>query len=97
WGSNSTGELGNGNASVSPTPLPVAGNLVFSSIAAGGGANNRDYYYGPAVSSHTCGVTLDRTAYCWGYDGFGELGGNLAYGNSSNTLSTVPVKVTGQR
>ncbi len=94
WGSNNTGELGNGNVGNRVTPVPVAGNLVFASIAAGGG-DTGDYYYGPTTSSHTCGVTVDRTAYCWGYNGFGQLGDNSAA--NGNNASTLPIKVVGQR
>ncbi|MEO7366719.1 MAG: hypothetical protein ABIZ36_02100 [Gemmatimonadaceae bacterium] len=96
WGSNSTGELGNGNGVNSRTPVPVAGNLAFASIAAGGGESS-DYYFGSTRFGHTCGVTVDRTAYCWGNDGFGELGDNSAYTNQQFSFSLFPGKVGGQR
>ena len=42
-----------------------------------------------AGSIHNCGVTTAGAAYCWGWNGFGQLG------NGTNTKSNVPVAVTG--
>ena len=90
WGNNQSGQLG-GNASdqclddnqlpffCSAVPLAVSGGLVFSEVS--------------ASTQHTCGVTPDGVAYCWGLDTYGQLGdgrkGNSAYSNE-------PVKVGGQ-
>jgi alpha-tubulin suppressor-like RCC1 family protein len=60
WGGNYEGSLGNGTHDWSPDPTPVAGDLRFESISAGG--------------SHTCGITLDGDAYCWGSNMWGQLG-----------------------
>lgn len=61
WGDNGNGALGDGNETVdSASPVAVAGGLTFRSLAAGG--------------SHACGVTEGGAAYCWGYDGSGQLG-----------------------
>lgn len=62
WGANHFGELGIGSAVVSQTlPVNVAGlegNV--QSIATG--------------SNHTCAVTTDGAAKCWGQNSFGEVG-----------------------
>ncbi len=42
-----------------------------------------------AVQYHTCGVTVDGTAYCWGDNEYGQLG------DGTNTPSLVPVPVAG--
>ena len=87
WGTNSSGQLGTGtptgpnectlsDASCSPRPLPVAGTLAFTSVSAG--------------AWHSCGLTTDALAYCWGGNGSGELG------DGSTTDRAVPVRVTGQ-
>lgn len=66
WGSNSDGQLGIGSTTgpqrcfvfrseltdpCSTRPVPVAGGLAFSSVSAGRG--------------HSCGVTVQKLAYCW--------------------------------
>jgi len=76
WGSNGWGELGAGSSVPSnPWPAPVVGGLAFSALTAGGGL--------------TCGVATSGAAYCWGYNGDGELG------DGSTTRSSVPVGVRG--
>jgi hypothetical protein len=61
WGRASHGEFGTGErTATSPEPLPVSGGLRFEQISTG--------------YRHTCGVTTDDVAYCWGYNGDGRLG-----------------------
>jgi alpha-tubulin suppressor-like RCC1 family protein len=60
WGSNFSGQLGNGSNTKSNVPVPVSGSLTFSRIAAG--------------ARHTCALTTAGSAFCWGFNGFGELG-----------------------
>jgi alpha-tubulin suppressor-like RCC1 family protein len=58
WGLGTAGELGNGSASNSPTPVAVTGALTFAAIGAGSG--------------RTCGVTTTGAAYCWGSAPLGD-------------------------
>lgn len=70
WGDNTYNQLGAGDAAPCgamverpcrvPAPVPVAGDLRFAQVSAG--------------RSHTCGLTLDGAAYCWGSNHDGELG-----------------------
>ncbi|HWJ21251.1 MAG TPA: Ig-like domain-containing protein [Gemmatimonadaceae bacterium] len=69
WGRNDYGQLGvestgetcnTAHLPCSHMPVRVAGGLSFTSITAGG--------------AHSCALTADGTAYCWGYNGTGELG-----------------------
>ncbi len=73
-GSNGMGQLGNGTTTGSEeTPVPVQGGLVFSTISAGGW--------------HSCGLTPEGNAYCWGAGREGRLGN----GAGSDSPSPVPV------
>jgi len=61
WADNTFGELGSGVAGGGgASPTPVAGALIFSSIAAG--------------DQHVCGVATGARLFCWGDDDFGQLG-----------------------
>jgi alpha-tubulin suppressor-like RCC1 family protein len=79
WGSNGYGQLGNGtsvfNLNPSPAPVPVSGGLTFASVSTG--------------YLHTCGVTTQGAAYCWGDNSEGELG------DGSTTIHPTPVLVYG--
>lgn len=54
WGSNFTGQLGDGTSSDHAFPAPVAGGLRFRSVTVG--------------RVHSCGITTDDLAYCWGLE-----------------------------
>ncbi|HKV71809.1 MAG TPA: hypothetical protein VJN62_11205 [Gemmatimonadales bacterium] len=61
WGDNSNGQVGIGSGGGNiATPQPVVGGLHFTQITGG--------------SLVTCGLVLDGTAYCWGFNGQGALG-----------------------
>jgi alpha-tubulin suppressor-like RCC1 family protein len=82
WGANDLGQLGNGTTDSSAVPVPVSGGLSFSALTAGGSGVYTRY-------GHTCGITADGTAYCWGYNEAGQLG------DGSINSSSVPVAVLG--
>jgi alpha-tubulin suppressor-like RCC1 family protein len=60
WGSNLSGQLGDGTTTDRTSPVQVTGGLRFRQVGAGTG--------------HTCGLTLDKRAYCWGDNSFGAVG-----------------------
>src|SRR6266404_8115973 len=62
WGYNGSGQLGNGTQSFDPplTPVAVVGQLQFRQVSPGG--------------EHTCAVTTDDRAFCWGSNRYGQLG-----------------------
>ena len=79
WGVNDFGELGDGRTGGS-SDVPVA--VVTSGALAGKTVTQISAGY-----DHQCAVDAAGAAYCWGYDGFGELG------NGRTGSSNVPVGV----
>lgn len=76
WGYDNWGSLGSGSPGrSSPTPSGVVGGLSWRAVSTSG--------------LTTCGVTLDGTAYCWGYNPDGNLG------NGTTDSTAVPVAVSG--
>src|SRR2546426_11052663 len=75
WGYNSSGQLGDGTTTDRLTLVLVKApaGVSFDSVTAG--------------RLHTCGVTAAGTAYCWGGNGFGQLGD----GTAMTRLTPVPV------
>jgi alpha-tubulin suppressor-like RCC1 family protein len=65
---NTHGMLGDGSQTSSRVPVAVATQLRFSSISIGDGIQQ------PAGIGHTCALTDDGTAYCWGLNDRGQLG-----------------------
>ena len=85
WGSNATGQLGSGSDHPElGVPTMVAGGFNFTSIAVGGSADNT------AGSGHTCALTKQARAYCWGANQSGELGIGAA-----GSPVTLPAPVAG--
>ena len=62
WGSNDFGQLGNEEVAESARPVPAAlpADAHIVAIAAGG--------------YHTCAVARDHRVFCWGSNGYGQLG-----------------------
>jgi alpha-tubulin suppressor-like RCC1 family protein len=63
WGSNGSGQLGNGSTAPSTAPIAVTGGHTFLDLSA-----RRD---------HTCGVTAEGEAWCWGSNWSGETGTSI--------------------
>src|ERR1044071_645670 len=79
WGDNTFGQLGNNSTISSGVPVPVY---------TGGALAGVTLIQISAGNSATCALSSTGAAYCWGYNGYGELG------NNSNTDSRVPVAVS---
>jgi alpha-tubulin suppressor-like RCC1 family protein len=76
WGFNGSGRLGDGTAgNTRATPVAVVGGLLFQGVTAG--------------HQHTCGVTTDNRAYCWGFNRDGRLG------DGTTVRRVRPVRVLG--
>ncbi len=79
WGSNSSGQLGDGTTTTSSTPVAVAqgaipAGVTFKSISVG--------------SSFTCALGSNDKAYCWGDNTYAQ------FGNNTTTASYTPVAVS---
>ena len=78
WGSRSNGRIGNGGLTTGGTLVPIViGTDTWQSISAGG--------------SHTCGIKMDGTAWCWGAQQYGRLGN----GSTSAGDQTTPLAISG--
>lgn len=62
WGRNSEGQLGDGTTNLWPEARPVP-----TQVPGSWKVLETDYY-------RTCGIRADDTAWCWGFNKFGQLG-----------------------
>jgi hypothetical protein len=88
WGANNAGQLGTDSAPdicilgsvfafqseipCSHLPIRVGGGLSLTAVSAGAG--------------HTCGLTQTGETYCWGANGWGQLGDNTTASSSQPVL-----------
>ena len=78
-GDDSSGQIGDGDASTDTRfePALVTGAHAFTALSVGRG--------------HTCGLDTTGRAWCWGWDGWGQLGD----GDTSQESRTSPAPVAG--
>ncbi|MDQ2670924.1 MAG: hypothetical protein M3Y31_09850, partial [Gemmatimonadota bacterium] len=81
WGLNGFGQLGDGSTTDRSTPVAVA---------APAGGSPLDFVLLTAGELHTCGLTAEGAAWCWGRNNYGQLGVPL-----SNVPQLTPVPVSG--
>lgn len=74
WGASVTGQLGLDGVDRNPVPVELGAGTTWSAVGAGVG--------------HTCAIASDRTMWCVGGRGFGQLG-------DGSTSRQVPVKLDG--
>jgi hypothetical protein len=81
WGRNSDGQVGIGAQSPNESrPVPVTGGLAFVSISIG--------------LRHTCGLTSDGTAYCWGDNGATHADSRGSIGDGTTNQRPTPTAVS---
>ncbi len=96
WGANTTGQLGAPSDAqcitrfaTSPcrsTPAKVQTDLKFVSVSVG---TSTPFITDLPATSHTCAITTDLAAVCWGANDYGQLG------NGNTQQSQSPVAVSG--
>lgn len=95
WGQNSTGQLGDGTTINRATPTAVSSSLRFASVHSSTGFGTGSSVTIPVAPqggvAHTCALTTTGDAYCWGWNGAGQLGD----GTTASRLT--PVAVLGGR
>lgn len=72
WGSNYYGQLGNGTTDDKKIPTQIGNEKNWAMIAAGG-------------TNYTCGLKKNGTLWCWGHNGFGQLGVGTYDGKNTPT------------
>jgi len=77
WGGNAAGQVGNGTTAATTVPVAVDTSTVLNGKTIG------SLY---SASNHSCALSTEGLAYCWGQ--------GSVLGNGSATASTVPVAVT---
>lgn len=84
WGSNGSGQLGNGtmNTTNNPTPEPVTlpSGVTVTAVATG--------------KVHSLAIGSDGNVYSWGYNGFGQLGDGTTFDSSTPLAITLASGVT---
>jgi alpha-tubulin suppressor-like RCC1 family protein len=88
WGSNSLGELGNGNNTSSQVPVAVS----LSGVLAG-----KSVMSVSAGAVHNVALCADGAVATWGYNGDGELGNNSAVSSNIPVLVSSSALAAGER
>ncbi len=97
WGRGTEGELGNGKAANSTTPVGVSGFGPGSGVAAVAGNAPPISTTNPSGDGHSMALKTNGAVYGWGHDNSGQVGNGIALpvapGTNVNVLS--PVQVVG--
>jgi len=81
WGDNAVGQLGDGSANASSTPVQV--------VDSGGTGGLTDVIAVAVGAQHSVALKADRTVWAWGANIFGQLG------DGTNLERRIPVQVSG--
>lgn len=80
WGFNSSGQLGNGNATMSFSPIQIGTESNWKSVSTG--------------DAHTIALKNDGSLWGWGFNSFGEAGSsNGTSGDGGSTAISTPTRI----
>ena len=82
WGANFAGQLGDnsGTDQYSPVLVQAPAGVTFNAVTTG--------------FFHSCGLATSGAVYCWGNNGFGELGDNTSVAKPTPVQANAPAGVT---
>ena len=82
WGRNANGQLGDGSTTgeLNPVLVTAPAGVSFAAVS--------------ARFLHTCGVTAAGAAYCWGFNGSGQLGDGTTTQQLTPVLVVAPAAVS---
>jgi lamin tail-like protein/regulator of chromosome condensation (RCC1) repeat-containing protein/Regulator of Chromosome Condensation (RCC1) repeat protein len=84
WGEGTHGQIG-GWGGLAPGPVAQPSGVKFTAIATSGEL---------AAAEHTCALAADGRVYCWGSNGYGELGDGTTALRPYPTLVLAPPGIT---
>jgi alpha-tubulin suppressor-like RCC1 family protein len=87
WGLNDRGQLGNDTGFIGTSPCSSACSLTPTRVSGG-----RKFVTVRAGGHHTCALSAEGEAYCWGDNGYGQA---LGDGSSAVLYTSLPVGVAG--
>ena len=93
WGYNDRGQLGQGNTSGPAIGAATAASQVRSAnnaVQVNGALTGKSVTKIIAGNNHFCAITTDRIVFCWGSNGYGQLGNGTTNDSSTPTRIILP-------
>ena len=84
WGSNAHGQLGDGTKTSSRAPVQVAPVPAYDPNSQRGSDPSAAWTLISAGSMNSCALRSDHTAWCWGWNRYGQLGTPEVHGGTQS-------------
>jgi alpha-tubulin suppressor-like RCC1 family protein len=99
WGYNGLGQLGDGTTDTHSAPTPVSGGKKWKDVAMGNGFVEGTTAVSPTGLTqggitHACAIDDSDAAYCWGWNGAGQLGDGTTTTQQVPTAVSITIKFT---
>lgn len=89
WGTNGNGQLGTGSIVTTGDCVGAGGPFPCSTRPVRVAAGARKFRWIASASSHTCAVTTDFHAWCWGNNSYGQLGVGVKIEGSASPVAVI--------